>query len=92
MDGRSDTSLCAPPNLFHSNTTADEHSMLQKLFTKEAALKLVRHYYRDYTTFHFPKEPEWISGATGELYNVAFSPYQTVGADLPSRQDSACKK
>lgn len=87
IDGRPDTSLCTPPNLFHYNTTADEHSMLQKLFTKEAALRLVRHYYSDYTTFHFPKEPEWISGATGELYNVALSAYQTVGVDVPSKSE-----
>ena len=42
-----------------------EEDVLKKLFTKEAARKLMDKFRSDYNTFQLP-EPEWIEDATGE--------------------------
>lgn len=51
-----------------SNFTEEE--MLQRLFTKEAATKLMEWYKQDYELFNLPT-PTWIEKATGEWYNEA---------------------
>lgn len=43
----------------------DEEEVLKKLFTKDAALRLMEKFRPDYELFHLPK-PSWIESATGE--------------------------
>lgn len=43
----------------------DEEAVLKKLYTKEAALRLVEEFRPDYELFHLPR-PSWIESATGE--------------------------
>mmetsp|Transcript_78519 Transcript_78519/g.139249 ORF Transcript_78519/g.139249 Transcript_78519/m.139249 type:complete len:391 (+) Transcript_78519:76-1248(+) len=43
--------------------------VLQKLFTPEAARRLIDHMKLDYELFGFPT-PSWVAGATGEWYDV----------------------
>jgi len=69
----------SPPNDYHSSTDAEEHAVLQKLFTKDGAEKLIEALGDDYDTFHFPRQPEWLSGATGEWFDADFS-----GAQAPT--------
>lgn len=45
-----------------------EVTLLKKLFTKEAAMKLYAHLKEDYDTFHLPL-PSWVNSATGEYYD-----------------------
>jgi len=61
----------AAPNPTGSDTDAQEIAELQRLFTPEAARKLIQHLRQDYETFNYPKEPAWLEGATGELYGQA---------------------
>jgi len=51
-------------------TNMTEASILQRLFTKDAARALIKHFKEDYATFHFPVEPAWLQGATGEWYDL----------------------
>jgi len=74
----SDTSANAPPNNYHTNTDAEENAMLQRLFTPDAARKLIALLHMDYETFNFPKEPAWVPQATGSLYNKGLPPSREV--------------
>lgn len=46
-----------------------EEDMLQRLFTKDAARKLIDWYREDYELFNLP-EPAWVEHATGEWYRA----------------------
>eukprot|EP00811_Abedinium_folium_P002257 NODE_12068_length_1247_cov_12.805357.p1 GENE.NODE_12068_length_1247_cov_12.805357~~NODE_12068_length_1247_cov_12.805357.p1 ORF type:complete len:363 (-),score=17.56 NODE_12068_length_1247_cov_12.805357:62-1150(-) len=56
-------------NAGHSSTesSASEEDRLKKVFTPEAARRVMKHYQPDYKLFHIP-EPSWVDSATGELY------------------------
>jgi hypothetical protein len=56
-------------NAWSTSTKAEETALLQRLFTREGANSLLSTYKDDYAMFKFPL-PEWIEGATGELYDV----------------------
>lgn len=71
-----DTATLVPPNNYHVDTDAAEQLMLQKLFTKEGARRLIGALAVDYDTFHFPREPAWVIGATGEWYEMLLDPEQ----------------
>lgn len=45
-----------------------EEHVLMKLFTKDAATKLIEKYADDYNTFGLPR-PDWVESATGEWYD-----------------------
>jgi len=47
--------------------TKEDH-ILMKLFTKDAATKLIEKYADDYNTFGLPR-PDWVESATGEWYD-----------------------
>lgn len=49
-------------------TDLQEVRLLQKLFTPDAARRLIQHLKQDYETFNYPQVPQWLEGATGELY------------------------
>lgn len=68
-----DTASDRPPNDYHSDTDDEEQLVLQKLFSPEGAQKLIEALANDYDTFHFPKEPAWLAGATGEWYDSVLS-------------------
>jgi len=71
-----DTASDRPPNDYHSDTDAEEKAVLQKLFTKEGAEMLIEALADDYDTFHFPKNPDWLAGATGEWFDAVLSEAQ----------------
>jgi len=50
-------------------SNAGEDELLKRLFTKEAARKLIAHLQEEYRTFNL-SEPAWVAEATGELYNA----------------------
>lgn len=53
----------------HKELSIDE-VLLEKIFTQDAARSLIELYATDYNTFHFPQEPDWVSNAHGEFYDV----------------------
>jgi len=65
-------------NDYHCSTDAEEHALLQKLFTKDGAERLIEALAVDYDTFHFPRQPEWLSGATGEWFDAVLNGAQAV--------------
>jgi len=68
----SDTSSGKAPNGFHVNNTIAENSLLQKLFSPDAARDLIWKLIDDYVSFHLPVEPDWLAGATGEYFETVF--------------------
>jgi hypothetical protein len=50
-----------------AETDMGEEEVLKRLFTKDAAMKLIKHFKQDYDTFNLPV-PGWVDDATGELY------------------------
>merc|ERR1719482_1279864 len=52
-----------------SSSSADAIIAMKKLFTKDAAKKLIAKYSVDYDLFGFSKEPAWVEEATGEWYD-----------------------
>lgn len=48
----------------------EEEQVLKRLFTPEAARRLIRHFHQDYEVFGFQEEPEWVKHATGEWYQT----------------------
>lgn len=55
----------------HTSSTQDEERMMQKYVTRPVAEKIMDAYYEDYNLFHFDRNPSWLEGATGELYDAA---------------------
>lgn len=64
------------PNLLPSNRSGNVTTVLQKLFTPQAARNFIQKVSFDYDVFGFSKEPEWINAATGEWYEKEPSPVQ----------------
>lgn len=61
-----------PPNINPTMEAVNKVTpeiVLQKLFPQDVARKLINHIV-DYDIFSFPKEPEWLKGATGEWYDL----------------------
>jgi len=53
-----------------SATAWNEEAVLKRLFTKNAAKKLIKHFQRDYEIFNLNPEPAWVEEATGEWYDA----------------------
>jgi len=60
-----------PSGTLLSQTVSREEDVLKRLFTTEAARKLIKHFAEDYTHLRFESEPSWVADATGEWYNVS---------------------
>jgi len=76
------------PLIQHADTSAGEEELLKRLFTVEAARKLMAHLEPDYQTFSLP-EPAWVAEATGELYDT----YDTgCGGEAYGLDDAAREK
>jgi len=72
-------SMLAPKEERPSPT--DAITVMKKLFTKDAAKKLMAKYAVDYDLFGFSKEPAWLEEATGEWYNKEPHPALFIQTD-----------
>lgn len=80
------------PNLLPSNHSNDLTTMLQKLFTPEAARKFIAKVPYDYDVFGFSKEPDWIAGATGEWYEKEFDQRSLFGINAALQRSERVRR